>query len=267
MKDISLFEKMDLDNSSHTIKLIDLPRCNSIFPHWHEHLEFLYFNKPAEAFCEGRSFSVKKGDLICINSGEVHSIISNVATSFFALIVSPSIVSDVDFKDITINNHVQNSEFARDCFTKMNEEYANWQTGSDMAIKGIVCLLISHLVKNYSIRSSTHSDKQKRDMQRLNNSLCFIDEHYNEKITSKKLAEMSYVTESYFCRFFKKATGVTVSEYLNEFRIEKAMYLLKNTTASILGISEQVGFYDTNYFSRVFKKHTGVTPTRFRAMN
>ena len=80
------------------------------------------------------------------------------------------------------------------------------------------------------------------------------------------LAETSYVTESYFCRFFKKVTGVTVTDYLNKFRIEKAAYLLKNTTASIGRVSELIGFDDTNYFSRIFKKYTGMTSSQSRAL-
>lgn len=266
MKDISLFEKMDLDNSTFRIKLLDIKHCNSILPHWHEHLEFLFFENSAEVFCEGKSFSVKSGDFICINGGEVHSVICEKETSFYALIVSPTVFSDVDFKDVVINNLIQNSEFVNECFKQLNDEYSNWQLGSDIAVKGIVHVMLSYLVKNHSSRSSLDSEKHKRDIQRLNDSLCYIDEHYNERITSRMLAEMSYVTESYFCRFFKKVTGVTVTDYLNKFRIEKATYLLKNTVAGIGEISELVGFDDTNYFSRIFKKHTGMTPTQFRAL-
>ncbi len=265
MKDISLFEKMDLNNNSFPIKFLDITNCTSILPHWHEHTEFLFFAHTAEVFCDGKKFNVKSGDLICANAGEVHSLTSDTATAFYVLIVSPIILSDVDFKDITIENHIQNSNFVHESFNKLKDEYAEWQTGSDIAVKGIVYTLIAHLVKNHSIRSNAASEKQKREIQRLNNALNFIDEHYNERITSKMLSEMSYVTESYFCRFFKKATGVTVTDYLNEFRIQKAMYLLKNTNEGILNISEEVGFYDTNYFSRVFKRFTGMTPTQFRA--
>jgi len=72
------------------------------------------------------------------------------------------------------------------------------------------------------------------------------------------------VTESYFCRFFKSSTGMTLTQYLLEFRIKKAQVLLTQTDDPVARIAENVGIPDANYFSRVFRKSTGMSPAQFR---
>ncbi len=63
---------------------------------------------------------------------------------------------------------------------------------------------------------------------------------------------------------FKKATGKTPSQFLEERRISKAKDMLTKTTLSISQVAENVGYRDALYFSRVFRKHTGISPTDFR---
>ena len=80
------------------------------------------------------------------------------------------------------------------------------------------------------------------------------------------LAKKWYLSESYMCHMFKKASGKTIIGYINDLRIEKASLLLENTSESISCIAMEVGFDDVNYFDRVFKKQTGLSPKNYRAM-
>lgn len=73
--------------------------------------------------------------------------------------------------------------------------------------------------------------------------------------------------EHYFCHFFKNATSQSPSEYINHYRIEKALTLLNNTDISVTEIAMNVGFNDPNYFTRTFKKYTGKTPSEYRMNN
>lgn len=62
----------------------------------------------------------------------------------------------------------------------------------------------------------------------------------------------------------KALTGMSVNDYINKFRIEKAIQLLTNTDLSILIISEQTGFNSQRYFSTAFKTVVGCTPSLYR---
>jgi AraC-like DNA-binding protein len=69
---------------------------------------------------------------------------------------------------------------------------------------------------------------------------------------------------SHFIRSFKAAYGVTPNEYRQNYRVSKAMNLLKMTNLPVQDIAYQCGFEDPLYFSRIFRKRAGVSPTEYR---
>ena len=69
---------------------------------------------------------------------------------------------------------------------------------------------------------------------------------------------------SYMCNAFKKYTGVTMTEYLNDLRLQYAASLIKLTDNSILAISQEAGFVSISYFNKLFKQKYGCTPKEYR---
>ena len=63
---------------------------------------------------------------------------------------------------------------------------------------------------------------------------------------------------------FKKETGQTFINYLNNYKIERSKDLLKNTNKTLLDISLEVGFNNQSYYSTIFKKYTNMTPQEYR---
>lgn len=100
--------------------------------------------------------------------------------------------------------------------------------------------------------------------KRINKVCYYIQMHYQEEISLKKMAELLHFSESNFCKFFKKHTGKTFSEYLNCIRIDAVCTDLLHTDLSISEISILNGFENLTYFNRVFKKMKNVTPKEFR---
>ena len=94
--------------------------------------------------------------------------------------------------------------------------------------------------------------------------LQYIEFFYSNPLTLDELARHCYVTSNYLSSLFKKEIGITLKEYINQFRIRKAVFLLNTTQLSIQEIAGQCGFPDANYFSRIFKKVNGVTPLSYR---
>ncbi len=95
-------------------------------------------------------------------------------------------------------------------------------------------------------------------------SIQYIEQHYQEDITVNDLAYMYAISPNYFSTVFKKETNKTVVKYITEVRVKNACKLLLDTKASVVDISNKVGYQDTQYFFRVFKKITGKTPLEFR---
>ena len=92
----------------------------------------------------------------------------------------------------------------------------------------------------------------------------FINEHQTEDLSLGQVAKAVNTSTFYFCKMFKKITGINFTEYLSRVRIEKAKNLLLNPNLSISEIAYEVGFQSLTHFNRVFKKIIGQSPTEFR---
>ncbi|WP_274364968.1 helix-turn-helix domain-containing protein [Paenibacillus thermotolerans] len=92
----------------------------------------------------------------------------------------------------------------------------------------------------------------------------YIAIHFNKPLSLNKLSDHCHVHPAHLSRQFKKETGMTLTDYQQQRRIEEAKVLLKTDRASIGWIAGIVGFDDAGYFTRVFKKLEGVTPSDFR---
>lgn len=89
----------------------------------------------------------------------------------------------------------------------------------------------------------------------------FVKDNYHDKISISDLSKKLAYSESMLNRKFKKEVHITFNEYLNRYRINKAIELLKNSDYNITEISYMCGYSSAKYFSRVFKKYLGISPS------
>jgi len=95
----------------------------------------------------------------------------------------------------------------------------------------------------------------------LSRALNYIENHYREPLQLSGIAEECQVTASYLSRLFSEHTRSKFSEYLNRYRLNKAMICLFEKHMSVKETSYEVGYQDPNYFSRIFRKYMGYAPT------
>lgn len=89
----------------------------------------------------------------------------------------------------------------------------------------------------------------------------YIKNNYQEKISISDLSKDLAYSESMLNRKFKKEVHITFNEYLNRYRINKAVDLLKNSDYNITEIAYMCGYSSAKYFARVFKKYLGMSPS------
>ena len=92
----------------------------------------------------------------------------------------------------------------------------------------------------------------------------FIKTNQGEDISLGDVAKAVNTSTFYFCKMFKKATGLNFTDYLSRIRIEKAKNLLLNPNLRISEIAYEVGFQSLTHFNRVFRKLAGQSPTEYR---
>lgn len=91
-----------------------------------------------------------------------------------------------------------------------------------------------------------------------------IQAHLYEKSNPSSIATRLNMNYSYICRHFKLKMGKTITEYINETKIQESIRLLETTEMSLIQISSLLGFSSQNYFHTVFKKVTGLTPIEYK---
>lgn len=122
--------------------------------------------------------------------------------------------------------------------------------------------LFAYMIKKYCRLVQKHS--QKGYSLLVQKVITCIDTDITADLTLKTQAKLLNVNPSYLSTLFKKETGVTLTDYVNRRRVDRAKQLLKSSNAQIQNISQSCGIYDVNYFTKIFKKYEGVTPKEYR---
>jgi AraC-like DNA-binding protein len=102
------------------------------------------------------------------------------------------------------------------------------------------------------------------DQRRIDKVCSYLHEHVDQEIDFTELARTVHMTQAALCRFFRRATGRTMTTYINQLRIGAAAQLLENSDLSVLEIGFRVGFGNYSNFNRQFKRMKGVTPQSLR---
>jgi AraC-like DNA-binding protein len=102
------------------------------------------------------------------------------------------------------------------------------------------------------------------DQQRLDEICCYLSERFQDEIDFEDLALRLHADQASLCRFFKRATGRTMTTYVNELRVGAAAELLIDTDESVLEIGLRVGFGNYSNFNRQFKRIKGFGPRTLR---
>ncbi|MNI44130.1 Bifunctional transcriptional activator/DNA repair enzyme AdaA [compost metagenome] len=96
------------------------------------------------------------------------------------------------------------------------------------------------------------------------NVIQYVDLEFRNKLQLQDLARQFHMNSAYLGQLFRKETGRSFSEYLNDKRIEAAKGLLKRTELKISDVAAQVGFSNTDYFIDKFKGIVGVLPSVYK---
>jgi two-component system, response regulator YesN len=113
-------------------------------------------------------------------------------------------------------------------------------------------------------RNVTHRNDEMNMLQLIHN---YINNNLEHDLSLTRIAQEVSLNPSYLSRWYKRATGKGISEYITEIRVECSQQLLLGTSLKMENISSKLGFSDPHYFYRFFKKAVGCTPQEFRDRN
>lgn len=249
--------------------------------HWHEEFMIFYIEKgSAVIHCNSQPIPVGTGDLVIINSNDIHYVenccnhlIENYIVIDIAFLLSyKQDLCQIKYIDPLLQNRIRfenkitnDAELTRQVL-ELFREHQQQLRGYELSIKAGLYRILVLLLRRHTVPAPCEVDFR-RHHQLLRPVLQYVDEHYNQKITLEKLAAMANMSRPHLCRLFKSMTGMPPIEYINHLRINAAMKLLQQQHLPISEVALIVGFNDSNYFSRLFKKYKNMPPTSVQKEN
>jgi len=252
------------------INLDDVQKKGNYIPlHWHEYIELHYVVKGSVSIkVNNIEITAFSEDLVLINSNELHSGASlEERTQAIVVVFDIKMFSrELAGRNIIFRSLMKNDPYISKLLKDIYSEYQEQQIGYQLCCKGILMCLVSHLVRHYNLEELTNQDNLKRvkNLERLNQTIAYIQDHFTESLSNKKLAEMIHLSEGRFNHLFKESMEVAPQQYISRLRLKKAAELLRTENMSVSEIAYVVGFNDYNHFGRIFKRHYGCTPTQMR---
>lgn len=263
--------------------------AGNCFPaHYHSYIEILYgVTGIFEVILNGKSHSFGEGDLVLINSKEVHKINACLPNGgkYIVLRFEPEVIYNG-----MLHNHMQlkyvlpfilqNSKhqkviektiiqktFIPNLLYDILKEFHEEAYGYELAIKNHICRIFLWILRYFHETSSDFISSPLTDfsfIQRLQPSFDYVLEHFDEELKLSNMASLCNMSPSYFSRLFNEHMGMNFNEYVNYTRVTEAEKLLISTDMNITEISNTVGFSTTSYFIKLFKKYKNISPKQFR---
>ena len=123
-------------------------------------------------------------------------------------------------------------------------------------------LLVLHYIEQECIaESSAVARPHNKTVERI---CAYLAANYRQKFSLSEVAARFYLSPYYLSRLFKRVTGQSIVDYINNRRIEAAQKLLETTELSISAVAEQIGFASAAHFRRVFHEVMGTGPLQYR---
>lgn len=123
-------------------------------------------------------------------------------------------------------------------------------------------LLILHYVEQECIAESSAAARPHNDT--VDQICAYLSANYQQKFSLTEVAARFYISPYYLSRLFRRVTGQSIVDFINNRRIEAAQKLLEDTDLSINAVAEQTGFSNAAHFRRVFREVMGTGPLQYR---
>ncbi|TCL56023.1 AraC family transcriptional regulator [Hydrogenispora ethanolica] len=250
-------------------------------PHWHEQFMLMYVKKGMLLLqCGKQKILAEQDSIAIVNPNEIHSGENpesdleyySLKIDLLLLLGNQPDLQQTMYTELLLKNRVRfenkisNDDFLLGCMKHIIKEFGEKKEGYELALRGLGYQILTALLRKFTktVADQSELDMQYRRLKQIKPAITYMESHLADKITLKKLSEVTHLSPIHFSRVFKTVSGFSPMEFLGRMRIQKASQLLVNTDKTIVEIAMDTGFNDGNYFSRFFKKCRKETPREFR---
>ncbi|GFP74528.1 AraC family transcriptional regulator [Clostridium fungisolvens] len=280
------FNNRTISNLTDDITFVCHPRFAETPEHHHNYVEMIYvYSGEFHQTVNGNKIEMKKGEFCLLDTNVVHSI---AQTSENDIIIN-CIMSKKYLDDILINrlsgNDLISSFFIHAIYQSNNYndyilfrseeseilgklmeyvlcEYFDSSLCSSEVINSYMVIIFSELLRVFENQSNSENYGLLKNTK-ITDIILYIQNNCKDA-TLASVAEQFHFHPTYLGSIIKKFQGDNFISILQDAKLKKACFLLKNSDLSVLDISKSIGYENTNFFYKIFKKNYGCTPSEYR---
>lgn len=265
--------------------------------HWHNEIEFCLPRK-GTAVCQiyQESYTIPAGSAILIGSNVPHSCHSLTGESvlYSSIIAAPEFISgeiggDVERKcmrpflegsagpciriDGTGADRIEadrtgaESRRLLQMLDEIDRLYTEKPLCHELRIKGLLCEILAALLpeayRNPENKRLQSVPASSAELERLQLTLDYLHQHYDSVVSLQELADLTHLSREACCRSFRRMTGKSITEYLQEYRVTQSLPLIRSGRYSISQVAELCGFSNASRFAAAFRKRMGINPGHY----
>lgn len=232
---------------------------------WHDNPEVqLCVEGEGFVLIDGERYPFREGDIIVVNSNQVHFTGTDSRLTYHCLILDDTFCKianlpyqqtrfETSFRDEEVRQHILDV-----VATQLSPEDAFRVTRLQIDVAKLLILL--HQKHTLATQPAGQASPATEGVRA---AIRYLREHYSEQVTLDALARAVYMEKCSMCKAFKRLTGQTVIEYLNNYRCEKAKEFL-STGKTVTETAVLCGFHNMSYFTKTFKQATGKLPSAYK---
>lgn len=148
--------------------------------------------------------------------------------------------------------------------TRLEEAYFQTRVVTKKQYESIVRLLAIFAQHLSALSNQLMVESESSGMPSIDRARAFIAERHAEELSLAEVARAVNMSAFYFCKSFKKVTGMTFTDYLARIRVEKVKHLLLDPNRRVSEAAYEAGFQSLSQFNRVFRRIAGEAPSTFR---
>ncbi|WP_308635355.1 AraC family transcriptional regulator [Paenibacillus silvisoli] len=275
-------EKVVYENPLLSIKVFQSQRYNDLFINWHYHREIellLVLTGELDVNIEEECVKLRTGDIALIGARQLHrdrslsSPLNYIVLQFdLEQFIDQSSMPYMRFFSETktplsrANYIFQESEAAREeaseCIRGVLLEVTDKQSGYELAVSMYIKKILLLLIRNDT--KKVLADHEDFDRARLRAVIDYVEAHLTDRIQVEEVSKLANMSYYYFVKFFKKAIGMSFTEYVNYRKIKWAERILLTKDLSVSEVGDRIGMPNMAHFYKMFKKYNDCSPKQFQ---
>jgi AraC-like DNA-binding protein len=246
--------------------------------HHHDFYEFYFFiSGDVTYLIEGKSYKLEPGNIVLINSKELHQAVIDSEEAYYERIVlwmNKAFLKELsnDETDLSLcfeglskrnvlSSDIEQQKNIRFILNKL-VALENYQgIGYELLYKAYITELMIH-INNLAFNENKELNVDMKKSNLIDGIIEYINSHIEEDITVDEIAEQFYLSKFHLSREFKKYTGTTIHRYIVQKKLIEAKELILKEVP-IIDVYKQCGFGDYSNFFRAFKNEYGITPKQY----